>query len=122
MSAASEPREARTADGEPLAVVRKKVLLRLLCRREAERLRMEVGDAEIRAEADRFRRHFALEGSDDFAGWLRANDLDPTAFALAMRDIILVERIEQGLAAEVDALLANQVAIGTARRRLADPG
>ena len=49
-----------TASGETFAVVRKKALLRILARRDADRTKMRVTDADVQATSRRFRQDFGL--------------------------------------------------------------
>lgn len=114
---AADTDAALTECGETMAVVRKKVLLRILACHDAERAGIRITDADIAAASADFRRGFGLEQEDDFVAWLTKRKLSPTAFARAMHDFTLVRALEQAYAPEVDALVHDQIAVSTARLR-----
>jgi hypothetical protein len=110
------------AGGEPVAVARKKALLRILARREADRANIRPTEADIQEVSEQFREGFALTDADALASWLAANGLSPEDYATAMRDFAVVRLVEASFAGEIDDLVHKQVAISTARRRLGEHG
>jgi hypothetical protein len=110
------------AGGETIAVARKKALLRILARREADRANIRPNETDIRAMSEKFRQSFGLTDDDTLAKWLAANGLSPENYAAAMRDFTVVHLVEEYFAGEIDDLVQEQVAISTARHRLGKPG
>jgi hypothetical protein len=106
------------AGGESVAVARKKALLRILARREADRANIRPTEADIQEMSEQFRQGFALTDADTLAKWLAANGLSPEDYATAMRDFAVVRLVEAYFAGEIDDLVQKQVAISTARHRL----
>jgi hypothetical protein len=109
--------ERLTACGESVAVVRKKALLRLLARREAERANLSPTDADVQAASERFRDSHGLSQDADWERWRTANGLSLDGYDVAMRDFALVRLVEDLLAREIDALAPDHIAISTARVR-----
>jgi hypothetical protein len=105
--------------GETMAVVRKKVLLRLLARREAAHLGLQVTSDELQARADRFRADYGLLTAADTTRWLAAEGLTPHAFTALVRDFCLVDKLEQLYERQVDHGVADQIRVSTARARSA---
>ena len=106
-----------TACGETMAVVRKKALLRILARHDADRTGLRITDAAIQATSDWFRRGFGLLADKDLADWIECQGLTEAAFARAMSDFTIVRLLEEAYAEEIDGLVPNQIAISTARLR-----
>jgi hypothetical protein len=106
------------ANGESVAVARKKALLRILARREADRANIRPTEADVQEMSDQFRQGFDLTDADALAMWLAANGLSPEDYATAMRDFAVVRLVEASFAGEIDDLVHKQVAISTARHRL----
>jgi hypothetical protein len=106
-----------TACGETMAVVRKKALLRILARHDADRVGISVTDADIKATADWFRRGFGLFTDEDFSRWIECQKLTEAAFARAMHDFTVVRLLEAAYAEEINELVPDQIAISTARLR-----
>ena len=105
-----------TGLGEPVAVLRKKVLLRLLARREADRIGMQASEAEIRAGVDDFRRQFGLYRQSDTEAWAGANGVTNEIFERFMRDGALISKLERFYGHQIDAELAGQMRVSTADR------
>ena len=116
----SDQRDDLTACGETIAVVRKKALLRILARREADRANLHPTDADLQATSEQFRRNFGLTDGDELDRWLDAVALSRDGYARAMRDFAVVRLIEELYAGEVDGLVADHIAISTARFRRPD--
>jgi hypothetical protein len=106
-----------TACGETMAVVRKKALLRILALHDADRAGISVTDADIKATSDWFRRGFGLLADEDFSHWIECQKLTETAFAKAMHDFTVVRLLEEAYAEDINELVPDQIAIGTARLR-----
>lgn len=111
------PEDRPTASGETWAVARKKTLLRILARREAERLGLRVAEADLQATTEHFRRSYGLDESGDLARWRAAQGVSEAAFALAMHDFTMIRLVEAALAADIDGLVDDHIAVGTARLR-----
>jgi hypothetical protein len=103
--------------GESLEVLRKKVLLRLLARREADRLSLDVRTEEVQRTADAFRRELGLAKAEDTQHWLHEQTLNMAEFTNLMRDVCLLEKLERVYARDIDAGLADQVRLASARLR-----
>jgi hypothetical protein len=106
-----------TACGETMAVIRKKVLLRILARREAERSGLKVTEADVQATSDWFRHGFGLLADKDLTSWIECQGLTEDAFARAMHDFTVVRMIEEAYADEISGLASDQIAVSTARLR-----
>jgi hypothetical protein len=106
---------ALTACGETMAVVRKKALLRILARRDADRADINITDAEIEVTSERFRRDFGLMREEDLSRWIVSRGLTEATFATAMRDFTVVRLLEEAYAREIDELVPDHIAISTAR-------
>jgi len=100
-----------------MAVVRKKALLRMLARHDADRAGISISDADIQATSDWFRRGFGLSADEDFSRWIECQKLTKAAFASAMHDFAVVRLLEEAYAEEIDELVPDQIAISTARFR-----
>jgi hypothetical protein len=109
-----------TACGETIAVVRKKALLRILARREADRENLRPTDADVEAMSEQFRQAYGLVEGDELARWLHANALSLENYAAAMHDFAVVRLVEEFYAREIDDLVPDQIAISTARFRQAN--
>jgi hypothetical protein len=114
----SDQPDGHSTDGEPVAVARKKALLRILARREADRANIRPTEADIQEMSEQFRQGFGFTDADTLATWLTANGLSPEDYATAMRDFAVVRLVEAYFAGEIDDLVHKQVAISTARQRL----
>lgn len=104
-----------TACGETMAVVRKKALLRILARRDADRENIRITDIDIQVTSEWFRREFGLVQDEDLSRWMTDQGLTEAAFATAMRDFTVVRLLEEAYAREIDELATDQIAISTAR-------
>lgn len=106
-----------TACGETMAVVRKKALLRILARSEANRRSISVTDNDVEATFDWFRRCYGLSTDNELSRWMECQKLTKTTFAIAMRDFTLVRLVEEAYKQDIDELVPDQIAISTARLR-----
>lgn len=113
----SDQPDRLTACGETMAVVRKKALLRILALREAERAKLRPTDADVEAMSQHFRRHHGLLDGGELTRWLDAQALSREGFARAMHDFTVVTLVENLYAREIDALVADHIAVSTARCR-----
>jgi hypothetical protein len=107
-----------TASGETPAVVRKKVLLRILARREADLANIHLTDADIQLTVDAFRQSYDLVEDDKLAQWIEASGIRADGYAAAMRDLTIVRLVEEHYAKEIDELVPGQIAITAARFRV----
>jgi predicted TIM-barrel fold metal-dependent hydrolase len=101
--------------GEPVAVLRKKVLFRLLARNAAARLGMTVSEHEMQAAVDDFRRQHGLLRLSDTTAWIAREGIDESTFLRVIRDGVLVEKLGGLHQGQVDSELAGQVQMSTAR-------
>jgi hypothetical protein len=108
-----------TACGETLAVVRKKALLRILARRDADRANIRVTDADVQATSEQFRRSFGLADGNELADWIAHQALTEAAYAQAMHDFTIVRLLEEAYAEEINELVPDHIAISIARLRQA---
>jgi thiopeptide-type bacteriocin biosynthesis protein len=99
-------------------VSRKKVLLRLLARREAERLGIAPTPAETQAMLDGFRGDFGLLGAVEMADWLESQRLTAESLGHAMYDFTLIRKLEELYGDEIDREVADHVKVNSARERL----
>lgn len=72
---------------------RRGALLLVLALAEAERLGIEVGEAELTAAAERFRRSRGLHGREAMLTWLKEQGLDPAGFHALLRAEAIVEAV-----------------------------
>src|SRR5204862_5560393 len=100
-----------TVCGDTMAVVRKRVLLRILARHEAERTGLSVTEAEVQATSDWFRRGFGLLADKELSRWIECQGLTEAAFAGVMHDFTVVRLLEEAYAEEINGLVSNQIAI-----------
>jgi L-ascorbate metabolism protein UlaG (beta-lactamase superfamily) len=105
--------------GEEVAVVRKKVLLQILALAEAERRTIGVLGAELQEMADTFRRRYGLLSPVDLASWMKTEGLDKRNFAETMRDFVVVEKLCETFAPQIDEMLATSLRVNTARNFVA---
>ncbi|HIK07979.1 MAG TPA: MBL fold metallo-hydrolase [Trichormus sp. M33_DOE_039] len=101
--------------GENDRVISKKVLLAYLAVKEAERLGLNISDAEIQAMSDSFREQFDLQDSDATEEWLKAAGLSLEAYSAVMRDFTAVLKLEQHYTSVIEPWLANHRRVATAR-------
>ena len=96
---------------ESLEVARKKVLLRLLIRREAERRGLSVTEEEMQASADDFRREKGLLTVEQAHQWFETNGLTEAGFVQIVRDRSLSEQISGLMRQEIEREVADQVRV-----------
>jgi len=108
--------------GESIAVVRKKLLLLVLAVAEAQRRGIRSTTAEVRDMADKFRVHFGLGDPNDLHQWMADEGLDRTTFIAKMREFVLLEKLSEASAKQIDDALDVALRINTAgtfiRRRV----
>jgi hypothetical protein len=107
--------------GENDKVISKKVLLAYLAVKEAERLGLNISDAEIQAMSDSFREQFDLQDSDATEEWLKAAGLSLEAYSAVMRDFTAVLKLEQHYTSVIEPWLANHRRVATARYARSHP-
>ena len=98
---------------EPLAVSRKKALLRLLCVAEAKRSGVSPSAAQFAEFYERFRRAFAIDDECRLAEWLAENGLDRAKFERLLFELCVQSMIEDRMVPRVDRELDAQRAIWT---------
>lgn len=103
--------------GETFAVVRKKILLRLLAREHAERLGLDVTEDELRRRLREYRAAYGLESKAEAQRFLDEEGLSLEDLLDVLRDAALVEALEERLRAEIAALERAQVSSTMARER-----
>jgi hypothetical protein len=100
--------------GETLATLRKKQLLRIIARQEAERLGWKLTVEEIQEYADRFRTQNGLTAQETMLAWMEAEGVTEAAFWQYINDACLIDRLERLHGQEIDTGLADQLRIATA--------
>jgi len=101
--------------GEDLAVVRKKVLLQILTVAEAKRRGLVASPADVQGMANGFRVRYGLLTQRDVEQWLAAEGLDLSSFATTMREFVLVERLCDAFAPQIEEGLGVALRVNTAR-------
>jgi hypothetical protein len=101
--------------GERLAVIRKKVLLRLLAAREAERLRIPIGPEDVERIAAAIRRASGLETAERWQAWLAAEGLSEETVAAILGEFVAVERLEARFGAEIAERVPDHIRINALR-------
>ncbi|WP_427159570.1 MBL fold metallo-hydrolase [Aliinostoc sp. HNIBRCY26] len=107
--------------GENAGVISKKVLLAYLAVKEAERLGLNISDAEIQAMSDSFREQFNLQDSQATEQWLKEAGLSLEAYSAVMRDFTAVLKLEQHYTSVIEPWLANHRRVATARYARSHP-
>jgi hypothetical protein len=102
----------RAEETEP--VTRKKVLLRVLAEREAQRVGLQVDAAQVARFTARFRAAFGLQVEDELQAWLAHADLPYSDFTALMRQSALIEQLETLYREEIDRAVGGQRALWTA--------
>jgi len=106
--------EERLRGAETTAALREKQLLRLLARREAERLDWQLGPEEVQDRGDRFRVERGLASPAATHAWMAAEGLTEAAFWGFVQDTCLIERLQRLHGPEIDAGLPDQLRVATA--------
>jgi hypothetical protein len=107
--------------GETMPVVRKQQLLRVLSRREAERIGIQLTPEEVSQTVNGFRHRYGLTDDDETQRWLSEADLSWAQFVEAMAEMTMVEKMERVYSVEVDAALHRLIKLAQARARIAPP-
>jgi hypothetical protein len=100
---------------EPTAVDRKIVLSRILAVAEARRSGLEPTAEEVRETTRWWRREFGLCELEPFARWLRFSGMDLAAFQRMMWEFAALTKVLQHHGEEVDARMADHLAIHSVR-------
>lgn len=100
---------------ERLAVVRKKVLLRLLAAREATRLGLAIAPEDVERVAWTIREASRLDAADRWATWLAAEHMSEQAFLAAVREFVAVEQVEAFYAREIERAVPEHIRINALR-------
>ena len=105
---------------------RRGALLLVLALAEAQRLGIEVGEAELTAATERFRRARGLHGREAMLAWLKDQGLDPAGLHALLRAEALVEAVARqhagGIRGLVPLELQRRGEFGAVRASLAEPG
>jgi L-ascorbate metabolism protein UlaG (beta-lactamase superfamily) len=99
-------------------VLRKKVLLRLLAEREAERLGIKIPVEEAQAMADAVRRRLVLASAASTRRWLSAQGLTEAQFTDTMRGLAAIGVIERHYGAPIQRALPAHLAIAGTEGRV----
>lgn len=132
--AASERRDAAGPRDEALArhallapggdELRRGALLLALVLAEAERHGIELGPAELRAAAERFRRARGLQGREAMIAWLEGQGMGPADYEELLRAEALVDAVARlhagGLRAQVPLELRRRGAIAQVRKDMSE--
>jgi hypothetical protein len=101
--------------GETMAELRGKQLLRILARREAERLGWQLTVDEVEEKAELFRARHGLLAPEKMLGWMEAEGLSEAAFWQFINDDCLIDRLRRLYGHDIERGLADQLRFGTAR-------
>ena len=85
---------------------------RLLCTREAERRRLQPGEAEIRRAIAGLREHHGLWTREALERWLAANHLDPAAFERLMVEEARIQLLAEAVGEPVEGVLLDYLRLG----------
>jgi thiopeptide-type bacteriocin biosynthesis protein len=96
-----------------LEVIRKKILLRLLARREAERLGILVSSKDVESMIEGFRVRHGLITANEMEKWLLSEGITHEAFIRMMYDLILVGKLTEVYAHNIAEEIANHVKISS---------
>lgn len=112
-SEAEGPRDERLAQRALLSrggeARRRGALLLVLALAEAERLGIEVGEAELSAASERFRRARGLESRAAMLTWLKEQGLDPAGLHALLRAEAIVEAVGRQHAGGIRGLVGLEV-------------
>jgi hypothetical protein len=95
---------------------RRRALLHLLARHEADRLGWTVAGDEFRQAVVAFRRRSGLLSVHDVLGWMAAEGITDDAFRRAVADDLLLGKLERLYGHRIDAALADEIRLATAER------
>jgi thiopeptide-type bacteriocin biosynthesis protein len=104
--------------GESLEVIRKKILLRLLARREADRLGIVACAQELQDALDSFRLKYGLLTTDEMTRWLESEGLKPETIRRIMYDLVLLRKIEQLNDCDIAREIQDHIRLSSVRHRL----
>ena len=108
------------------AVLRKKVLTRLLGRELAGLLQIPVSDEDLADAMARFRISFDLADDQAWAAWREVEGISDDAMLTFLQDWVLLDKLQRQRTDDIDLLVADQLRIATARLRVdaneLDPG
>lgn len=107
--------ESEMPAGETLAGARKRVLLRLLAEREAQRLGLTVGPDQVQTLARWFRARFDLLTRADMEAFLAASGLTLAQFTRTMQAMAALDAVQRHHAGEIEANLPNHRAVMSVR-------
>jgi parvulin-like peptidyl-prolyl isomerase len=91
--------------GETLAGARKRILLRLLAEREAQRLGIEISQSRVQELARWFRGRFDLLTRADMEAFLAASGLSLAQFTRTMQAMAALDAVQRHYTAEIEAAL-----------------
>jgi L-ascorbate metabolism protein UlaG (beta-lactamase superfamily) len=107
--------EAIARRGGNSQVLSKKALLTYLSIREAERIGLEVTEADTQDISDTFRIHFGLLDPQVAQEWIEKSGLTIESYALMMQHLATVIKLEQKYLEELQPLLVEHNRIATAQ-------
>lgn len=97
-----------------VAELREKQLLRILARREAERMGWQLSETEVQEKAEAFRGRCGLDTAESAGGWMDAEGLSETAFWEFINDACLIDRLRRLYGHAIERGLVDQLRIATA--------
>lgn len=100
--------------GETVAELREKQLLRILARREAERLGWQLTEEEVQEKAELFRSRHGLEAPANMTTWMETEGLSETMFWEFINDACLIDRLRRLYGHAIERGLPDQLRIATA--------
>jgi thiopeptide-type bacteriocin biosynthesis protein len=102
---------------ESIHVIRKKILLHLLAKHEAERLGITISTSEVQDVVDEFRLRHGLLRPEDVKQWLESARLTTEEFISLMYEFAVTNSIEQVYDSEISKRVPIQLQIAAARER-----
>ena len=112
-----EEAEVLRLTGEPVAVHRKKALLRLLVKEAAERHGLIASDAEVEDAVNEFRADCGLYDVEPTQEWLIDAGITYESLCEVLRDGVLAEKLYQEFEEQVTKVLREQINIASVLSR-----
>jgi hypothetical protein len=105
------------SENDTLKVIRKKVLLRILARHEANRIHLPVSAEDIQVMIDEFRTQYNLIDADQMEKWLTSIGLTNESFIHMMYDLTIIKRLEEEYAMDVTKELPNHILLSSIQEK-----
>lgn len=106
------------SESDTLKVIRKKVLLRILARHEANRIHLPISAEDVQSMIDEFRIQYNLIDAGQMEKWLTSIGLTNEAFINMMYDLTIIKRLEEEYAMDVTKELPNHILLSSIQEKL----